>query len=773
MARVRNLVLAIAAATALTSQTTFALGLGNVELKSALNQPLAAEIELLDVQGLSAEQVVSKLASVEDFQKAGVERQGFLAGLSFTPVLREDGKSVIQVSSSRPVREPYVSFLVEVLWPSGRLLREYTLLLDPPLYQQQAAATLAPQLPVASTPLGSAPSARAVEPERPEPEPAASQGQYRTVPRDTLWQIAARNRQGGSVQQAMLAIQALNPGAFINGNINLLKAGEVLRLPSAEQITSLPQPQAIARVAEQNASWKQGRGARQLDATARSKASEAPARVATGDNLRLVAADAGKAAGAGESGADDSLQGLRDRLATTQERLDSTQRENTELGERLDDLQGQLDKLQRLMQLKDEQLAALQAQLESGAVASSKAGAGPLGNILSNAWWLIGLGGSALLLLLLVLFAWARRSRASKEVIRLEPAEVVEVTPSRPQDGTTEDPLKGAVMASDALAQADIYIAYGRFNQAAELLQSALKDEPQRTDLRLKLMEVHAELEDREGFAQEEAELDKAPGTAEQVERLKERYPSMSSFAAASAAATAAYGAVAETRESGAEDDLDIDSLDDAFDLSMDELQLDDELQPDDNASSEPLPEAEEAGEEDDLALDDAPADADFDLDDALSADSVAQAAGPSADSASTPAPAEEPVDEPENDEDAFNLEEVDSADLPEAFDLSLESDTDGAPGDIDPSSLTASLGEVDADLQELIADTAAPAADDLSEEFDFLADTDEITTKLDLARAYIDMDDADGARDILEEVIAEGNPAQQQEARDMLGGLS
>uniref|UniRef100_UPI0039182B72 type IV pilus assembly protein FimV n=1 Tax=Pseudomonas sp. TaxID=306 RepID=UPI0039182B72 len=130
MVRVRKLVLAIAAATSLTSGMAHALGLGEVTLKSALNQPLQAEIELLDIKGLETDEVRPKLASPEDFAKAGVDRQFFLTDLKFTPALNANGKSVIRVTSSKPVREPYLNFMVEVLWPSGRLLREYTLLLD-------------------------------------------------------------------------------------------------------------------------------------------------------------------------------------------------------------------------------------------------------------------------------------------------------------------------------------------------------------------------------------------------------------------------------------------------------------------------------------------------------------------------------------------------------------------------------------------------------------------------------------------------------------------
>ena len=134
MVRVRKLVLAIAAASALSSGMAHALGLGEVTLQSALNQPLVAEIELLEVRDLASNEVLPNLASPEEFIKAGVDRQYFLTDLKFTPILKPNGKSVIRVTSNKSVREPYLNFLVEVLWPSGRLLREYPLLLDPPLY---------------------------------------------------------------------------------------------------------------------------------------------------------------------------------------------------------------------------------------------------------------------------------------------------------------------------------------------------------------------------------------------------------------------------------------------------------------------------------------------------------------------------------------------------------------------------------------------------------------------------------------------------------------
>src|SRR5690606_28960423 len=145
---------------------------------------------------------------------------------------------------------------------SGRLLREYTLLLDPPLYSPEIAAAVAPQLPIAT------PSSRPVSTPRPA-SPAAPvsaspsaqpSNEYKVTPNDTLWEIAERARQGGTVHQTMLAIQDLNPNAFIGGNINRMKNGQVLRLPNAEQIGRRSQAEAIQQVAQQNASWRQAAG---------------------------------------------------------------------------------------------------------------------------------------------------------------------------------------------------------------------------------------------------------------------------------------------------------------------------------------------------------------------------------------------------------------------------------------------------------------------------------------------------------------------------------
>lgn len=921
MVRVRNLVLAIAAATALTTEVAHALGLGEVRLQSSLNQPLVAEIELLDAKMLAPGEVVPSLASVEEFNRAGIDRQYFLTDLKFTPVLRPDGKSVIRVSSTKPVREPYLNFLVEVLWPSGRLLREYTLLLDPPLYSPETVAAVAPQLPITSVAPARTPTVSPAPSQVRSPSSASTTGQvvervptsseYKTSSHDTLWEIAERNAGSGTVHQTMLAIQDLNPDAFIGGNINRMKSGQVLRLPNTEQISSRTQAEAIAQVAEQNTIWRQGRTAprdvaKQIDATRRTNAGEAPAQSDSRDNLRLVAPDTGKPTAGSDTGSSGDSKALRDRLATTQESLDSSRRENVDLKERLDELQGQLEKLQRLMQLKDDQLAKLQAQLavdgetsnaerpsqddvravqadsvsaskpqsdetdhasenkaelttdqeaaaSAAAAASqnaqpSKPAAAPapapkptsanpvdatpeepslLDDYLANPMLLGVLGGSALLLLLVGLMALSRRNamkeaelqeqllaESENESFNLQPGALQDLhsdsdasLPSTTATFVETEPVAPThASTGDALAEADIYIAYGRFNQAAELLRNALNDEPQRSDLRLKLMEVYAELGDRDGFARQESELREIGGAGSDIERLKLKYPAI---------ATTAVAAVATHADL---DNFDLDDLqfeeqvsaraagqdpDDAFDLSLDDLDIDldsdqagltpatpisetaqaETLNFDDLSFDEPAPgAAENAGADDGFAdlteespsavsLSDDLGDFSFDLGAEEQGVSV-EGGQPSVENYSFD------LNDSLEDVAANRGGTVDEELLSADFDLSFdhepmsESQVEGAAGDsVDFDIPAGSLDDTRTASPDLLSVEPESAAEE--DDFNFFADTDEATTKLDLARAYIDMGDAEGARDILDEVLSEGSEQQQQEAREMLAKLA
>ena len=880
MVQVRKLVLAIAAASALSSGMAHALGLGELTLKSTLNQPLVAEIELLDVKDLTAAEVVPSLASPEDFAKAGVDRQAFLNDLTFTPVLNASGKSVLRVTSSKPLSEPMVKFLVQVMWPNGRLLRDYSVLLDPSKFSPQTADAAAQPAPAQTI---TAPTTGATHP-----------NQYTTTPRDTLWEIAAKARTGGSVQQTMLAIQALNPDAFIDGNINRLKTGQVLRLPDSVESTALPQSKAIAEVAAQNEAWRQGRryvakpgtGQQQLDATKRGSSNVGAGQNAK-DNLSLVSAENAKGRGKGPAG---DAKALSNKLAVTQESLDTTRRDNEELKSRMADLQSQLDKLQRLIELKNNQLAKMQADGTGAAPAANAAvpaitaelaatppatpaEAAPtpesaiappvdtpaetpvvapkpvvdedktFNELLTNPILLGLIGGGAVVLLLLLLLL-ARRRKAQQEAEKhlrmaralaeeqefsaeqnlpessfegLEtPAASVKLNTPAPAPAPAAvvapvvmaEPIAAPLVApsaersDDVLDKAQSHINAGRLNQAAALLEEGVSLEPQRSDLRLKLMEVYGQQGDRDAFVGQERQLVANGDNFAKVEELKKRFPAMAVVAVAGLAAAAAAAELDaqyvkellldEPEAPAPEPAPAADDLDSAFDLSLDDLDNITPVEPAPVVAPEAPVELDEFPADDDLSfesvlqqqteikenLDDL---SDFDLDLDLGAEPA-------------PAPAVDLADDDflldldEGVKDLSPAEPVvanevpqDDLELPADFDLSLADEMDSNPA-AEPDAFAAELNDVNAELDRLSQSIAEPTfteadaamGDDLGEDdFDFLAGTDEAATKLDLAQAYIDMGDSDGARDILNEVLTEGDEKQRGEAKEMLSHLA
>ncbi|EJN31588.1 FimV N-terminal domain-containing protein [Pseudomonas sp. GM78] len=899
MVQVRKLVLAIAAASALSSGMAHALGLGELTLKSTLNQPLVAEIELLDVKELTAAEVVPSLASPEDFAKAGVDRQAFLNDLTFTPVLNASGKSILRVTSSKPLTEPMVKFLVQVMWPNGRLLRDYSVLLDPSKFSPQTAEAAAQSAPVQT---GTTPVTGATKP-----------SEYTTTRRDTLWEIAAKARNGGSIQQTMLAIQALNPDAFIDGNINRLKTGQVLRLPDQAQSTSLPQSKAIAEVAAQNTAWRQGRryvakpgtGQQQLDATNRGRGDTVSAQAGQ-DKLSLVSAESGKAKGKGAAG---DAKALNNQLAVTQESLDTKRRDSAELKSRMTDLQSQMDKLQRLIELKNNQLAKLQAEgaagtsattetaaaipaelpadpattpaeapapapVEATAPAPAPAEAAPeatpapvpaetpveptpaasdehkFNELLTNPW-LLGLAGGGAVVVLLLLLLLARRRKAQQEAekhLRMARAlaeeqefsseldlskgifdDLEEVAPPSPKLATAPAPeptpapapapAPAPVIApvvvtppiaaplvspagehsDDVLDRAQLHIDGGRLNQAVTLLEAGVKQEPQRSDLRLKLMEVYGLQGDRDAFVVQERQLVANGDNYAQVEKLKSRFPAMALVAAGGIAAAAAAAELDaqyvkdllldEPQVPAAVDD----DFDSAFDLSLDDLENVTPVTVTPEPAPEPAPEPE-------TTLADLE---DFPLDDDLSFESVLQQQTEikenlddlsefdlDMDLGGEPTPAilaEDDfllsLDEDVKDQPAAPAPDVpqvtlDDLDLPADFDLSLADEMDvPAPA----QAVTPELDDLSAELESLSQSISEPsftvddalATVDDEPEFDFLSGTDEVATKLDLAQAYIDMGDNDGARDILNEVVTEGDDGQKSEAKEMLARLA
>ncbi|MGK3012223.1 type IV pilus assembly protein FimV, partial [Pseudomonas aeruginosa] len=298
-----------------------ALGMGDITLHSALNQPLDADIELLDVGDLGADEIEVRLAGADVFAAAGVERLQFLNELRFSPVLQGRGGNRIHVSSSRPVQEPYLNFLVEVARPNGRIVREFTVLLDPlgytPRMLPAARSGIEPQRQ-SSTPAPAPRSAAAVV----DPALLEPGDEYLARPNDNLWAISGRLRGAGNADRAQLmeALYQLNPQAFVNADRHRLKAGARLRLPTGYQ----PERGAPGAVKEAAVEVLP------------------PADAAVVENAPAALVEAQRQADA---------------------EAEALARQREELSQRMDDLQRQLQALQEQLQQRDRQVAELQQQL--------------------------------------------------------------------------------------------------------------------------------------------------------------------------------------------------------------------------------------------------------------------------------------------------------------------------------------------------------------------------------------------------------------------------
>jgi pilus assembly protein FimV len=384
---------ALLSLSSLWSNSSFALGLGEIHLNSALNEPMSAEIDLIAASPEELSALHATLAPRDAFTRYGIDRPPFLSSLTFKVAKSKDGRDVLQVRSTDAIPEPFVTFLVEVNWARGRLMREYTVLLDPPVYtpgenanssapvtapttaatppaapMPRAAATPSVSAPSATPSAGSPPPAKGHRRSRPgasapassaaaessvaaAPSPATSPpaaeapgapGTVQVVKGDTLTKIA-RNLHADSqanVDQTMIALYRANPEAF-GGNINILRQGAVLRVPGADQIAAQNEKDAIGEVHRQLDAWRSAGGAA----------------AAPSGRLRLVTPTVGGSGtesskpaspGAGSTAGNGETQALKDRVK---------------------DLEGQLAESKRLIDIRNQELSELQRKLGAAATA--------------------------------------------------------------------------------------------------------------------------------------------------------------------------------------------------------------------------------------------------------------------------------------------------------------------------------------------------------------------------------------------------------------------
>ncbi|MEE9395700.1 MAG: FimV/HubP family polar landmark protein [Methylococcales bacterium] len=867
----------LAIVSALAPAGVNALGLGDITLHSALNQDLDAEIPLMVSKSESLTNIQVSLASPEAFANAGIERNFSLSNIRFKSVVRPDGSTVIKVTSRGAVREPLLNFLVEVNWPMGRMYREFTVLLDPPV-------TLGMHTEVMQTaPVVSGNQEKLRKDFSKDKTSNRRKNTISSYPRrgiqysgsevgptrrnDTLWDIAKRVRVDGSVshEQVMLALFDNNPHAFYKNNVNALKAGHVLRVPSFETIVQRSQKEARDEFYRQYAVW-------QNSAKTKSKS------VANARNNEKLGSQGHLTL---ESQIDDSQElnaGGVNKASSAKAELameiaDTVSQENEELRTRIEELEKQLSKMQQMLTIRSESLATIQADstketevelvesiveqddatglnketastevleqieevaplvldtdeelslsteqsvdtaVEQASISApiqkqkkdrpvkrpkAETEKGLLTDILADPTYLVAGGtGAALLGLLAWMFMRRRRQELNDamESILAVPDESNDVV-DRAQAGQSEnniaqdigtvaessflsefapsdfDALDADVDEVDPISEADVYLAYGRYQQAEDLIRQAIEKTPERDECKLKLLEIFLANENAKDFESYATKLKKdgknsnAEFWGKVVEMGVELCPTSSLFSSdleSQDSIAEELDALSEEKEnipSGSDDNL--------VDFKLDQI---DEIASDDNQGLEfDIQSSEDSDNSNEI---------DFNLTD------VEPMAG--MDDLSIKEPSDNAIEFETNDANEesiddgalqFDNEETQNEIEATALDFNEELSSISEPEDLDEATVTfdevAEIGqgeEANTEIERAQAEDSVGLSTDDGD--DTLANLDEVETKLDLAKAYIDMEDERAARDMLNEVIGAGNTAQKNEAEDLIGKLA
>jgi len=718
----------LAAALLLMAPVVEAVELGTLSLQSASGQPLQATIALSDTEGLDADDIRVQLASAADFERFSLERLAALETLQID-VDFSGAAPVLKLTSPVTINEPFLSLVLDTRWPAGRVLTEYMIRLESPAFsagsaQNSSTPVRTETVPLENTAADSEPAAPVVTnapvagsstaPAAPTTgnstasraqtqAPVISNASTITVNAgDTLWELAQRVRPDTSVsiQQTMVALQRMNPQAFIAGNINRVRRGEVLQVPELSDIRRIAAAEAVAEVSRQNREFASGAAVPRQPAAN----TAAGGRNNAQGELRVltVEEDANSqqpsAGGSGNQTApllEQQIESLEDRIALSEEDLSRLDVENEELNARLALLQQQISAAQEIIRLRDLELAQLQQQLaQENASAPSAAteppvitmapAAGPLERFLnlltSNTWAMLGAAG-ALVLLLVLLMGWRNRS--------------------------------AALAKAQAAARENDNIALGA--EEEELLFTAAPESA------------------GEAAAPENDAATEPASVGEQ--------------------ASAAYQAVQNETGDDSTDDAGAEASDDWQPDDFSDTGLDD-IKAEVADEAAPADDAYRLDIVDDLPSTGATDSSDFDLEDVPDSETGADLSWPDEERAGTADP-------------------VTAAEVADEFDISLPDDDPQEPA---PATSRSVADEFD-DLaflpsEDEFTDEALAAADDDEDDFGFLSDSDEVATKLDLARAYIDMGDADGAREILDEVLKEGTDEQRKDAQELLGRL-
>ncbi len=853
-----------------------AAGLGKLSIQSALGQPLRAEIELLAVQREELGTISARLASAEAFRQARMDRAEALNSLRFEVDQRPNGQPVIKITSTAPVNDPFLDVLIELNWSTGRLIREYTLLLDPPAEARPKAETPPPQA-VASTRAEREPATRPAAAGEPSAARPAERMRYGPVKAgETLHAIASKTKPADvTVDQMMVGIYQQNAAAFQGNNMNRLKRGVILDLPDRDTAMRVDPARASREVRMQADAWSAYRSRLADAAAARApgvapeaaagrvvptpERREAPAAAAAEDVLRLSK---------GEPGAAKALE----KIQSLEEELAAKGRALLEAQERVAQLERTVKDMQRLLELKQAEppVAAPPAEPAApvapppAAEATTPAGAAPtpkaaqptavaaplpvpeeegpswLSTFIGNPLYVGGIVAAVLLSFLLWMMMVGTRRRkglTNFEDSIMTGGEFKNEAVFTAGTGVAGTPTGGSALMTDfsrlglgaidahevdPIAEAEVYMAYGRDTQAEEILKEALAKDPNRHEISLKLLEIYAARKDTVAFETQASELYaslggqptevwmKAAEMGRGIDPDNPLYrvtpgvtgPAVMATGAAAAAATAmaaptapATNAPAANAPGEALTDLgllssasetpsgigsDVEALMEyqatpmaeapapveALDLGLIEPSAGPQPQHEDLSTLEKALPGQQEPER--LTVVEGPEAVEYDL--SLDVTEIEEPLPPPVTPEVTVAEAATGVAGMDQPGEALASEPAPTAEAPYAapeLDLSgIDLELGEPPAQVEPPSL-AGLTETPA------FEAVAPAVEEVTAEAAMEIDPEvweETNTKLDLARAYMEMGDHEGAREILQEVLSDGDSRQRSEAQKLLG---
>ena len=738
------------------SYRLYALGLGEIEMHSALNQPMSADISLISATGVDLSEVKITLASRAAHERLGLTRAKILGDFSFAIAEDSRGRPLIHISSTELIQEPYLEFLLEMVWKNGQIIREYTVLVDPPVTMQARPAV--PVAPVARTPQPApviepvrqavpAPAPRSVRPAYvPAPVEKQAVQHYGPVRRDeTLWSLAKNLRPSADIgiEQMMIALQRANPDAFADNNINNLHAGVTLKVPDRDAILALSKRQARAEARQQYKEWNDKRNAAKT--VAKQPVAEMPAReeempvqqdgaiVETEALLKLPPPEGemveGAASGSESGDPDSEASGAGDihqQLVLASEEVEAGRAQSEELQSRVQELEAQVQKMQRLIELKSEELAGMQNEAgtpEAEVVVSEEMPAGeeqqsaeeaevevavteespvaePRSSIVDKLMdnpVLAGLG--VLIVMLLGGFIWGSMRKHRSEGLFDD-----EMTLDKHLTNAGEDVSSSLGMKINDPGE------FGEVSSAetASHASDDMNDPVTEADVYL----AYGRIQQAEDVLQ--AALQDDPENVAIRAKLLRVYH-------AAGNAEAFNSAAGEFRELVAADDEDGHWQRIAA--------LGNELSPGNALYGSGY---ETPAEQDNVV--------EFDMDLSEPEDVSLQS---------------EEIAEVDAAVQELDIEEIAGADTTVQ---GLEMDAESVEMEILPESIEFTLD--DEDEYE-------------NENEGLLASADEVATKLDLARAYLDMEDPDGARSILQEVIDEGDEEQKSEAQSLISKIA